>query len=254
MGLSGQNANQRNVDLSDLDVVRSLSEAHPRTARQRQVRLDVSPGCWSVGPITGAPSVQGLPEDDAWREEIARTFVGRAYADLSEPRSRTAVESIEMMLRVFAKDLLDDAHQYNAAKHGLAVNPMPSIGLTIGNAGQGGPLHHPGPAFQILEYAGEPRTWKMTTRWVDPEQTMAYQRIAVLLLRSVWSLGRVMHTDTTEATIFEMPAAIYDLVTKEGGFRFDRFSIGLGALLSTERQPPETNAPCEDLGTPTPPP
>lgn len=187
--------------------------------------------------------VEEVPDEDAWREEVARTFLGRAYEDLSEPRSRTAVESIEMTLRVFAKDLLDDAHPYNAAKHGLAVNPMPSIGLTIGNVGKSGPLHHAGPAFQILEYTGEPRTWKMTTRWVDPEQTMAYQRIAVLLLRSVWSVGKVMHTDTTQATIFNMPAAIYDLAKKEGGFRFDRFSIGLGALLSAKRQPPEASAP-----------
>lgn len=186
--------------------------------------------------------VEDVPDKEIWRDEIARTFLGRVYADLSEPRSRTAVESIEATLRVFAKDLLDDAHQYNAAKHGLAVNPMPSIGLTIGNASQGGPLHHAGPAFQILEYTGEPRTWKMTTRWVDPEQTIAYQRIAVLLLRSVWSVGKVVYTDTEEATVFEMPAAIYDLVPKEGGFRFGHFSIGLGALLSAERQPPETDA------------
>ena len=60
-------------------------------------------------------------------EKVARLFFGSADRSklgptLDERPFREGIENIDRWLRFFASNFLDDAHLYNALKHGLAVN------------------------------------------------------------------------------------------------------------------------------------
>ena len=175
-----------------------------------------------------------IPDETEWTEEIAWLFLAQHLEDIENPATLAAVDHIERSIRMYAADFLKDSHQYNAAKHGLAVNPVPDAALSIGDPDTDIYHTHTGPALHILEFDGNPRRWRMTTRWAKPETILAYQRVAVLLLRSLWTIGRARYTDADEIVIFEMPKPVYELVPREGS-SITQFSMDLRAMLDTQQ-------------------
>lgn len=95
-------------------------------------------------------------------------------------------------LRSFAKTWLDDAHLYNAAKHGLTVVPGRSS-LAVGEAS--GPLRSfgRGTGIEFLEHGpwqDDVRQWSLRTVWSSADRTLIEVEIACMLIRSLWTVAR----------------------------------------------------------------
>jgi hypothetical protein len=90
------------------------------------------------------------------------------------------------------REVLNNANVYNAAKHGLAVQPG-EVSFSLG----GRPGHKPlirqdGPALNHLEMSGnaDDRHWQLRTTWVNPLSNLARVHLMTLQIRNLFEAGR----------------------------------------------------------------
>lgn len=108
----------------------------------------------------------------------------------SEEEWAEAVRTVDQFLVRYAVNLLDDAHLYNAAKHGLAVKPG-EFGVTLG-AKENPIINRHGMALQYLEVIDD--EWKKTIEWVETETSLTYVWMAAELMEQLWNVGRQRYT------------------------------------------------------------
>lgn len=109
---------------------------------------------------------------------------------------KKSVESIEQWLTYFARIFVDDAHLFNALKHGLAVRAGSASVLlqTPADVTRKEPLiHADGSSVAFLEQAGDDKLWHETTRWVRPDRMLAEAEIAARMLENIWRVGRIRY-------------------------------------------------------------
>ena len=142
--------------------------------------------------------------DEAGYRSIAQVFWATVdHTKLSPPieesEFRAGIENIDKWLRFFARNFLDDAHLYNALKHGLAVNAGDSA-LKIGD---GEIFKADGPSLLYLGVKEEKdrRVWALTTRWIDLAHTMGACYIGIKLIETLWSVSRFRYTGKTDGQI-----------------------------------------------------
>ena len=103
-----------------------------------------------------------------------------------------AAENLEGLLNTLSSHWVRFGPMYNAAKHGFAVGAeedhvkMSSEQLTMETAG---------PAIQYLDYKKSDGRWMEATTFVDSPRSLALTGLAVLTLRSLWTVARSRYTD-----------------------------------------------------------
>jgi hypothetical protein len=140
----------------------------------------------------------GLPLDDARFRELAIVFyVGRPEQEHPQGEQiKKSIESIEQWLTHFAGVFVQDAHLFNALKHGLAVRAgSASMQIqTPADEGRETPLiQAKGSSVAFLEQAGDDRLWHETTRWVRPDRMLAEADVAARMLENIWRVGRIRY-------------------------------------------------------------
>lgn len=147
------------------------------------------------------------PIDDGRRAEIATVFYGSpkpAAATESEAnRIAASVENIELWLQHYAAWFLKESNLFNSLKHGLAVQPgessMELVTPVDEQRGAKPPLiHAKGPSVAFLEKSGDEKLWHNSTRWMEPDRLITEAQFATWLLRSIWQVGRVRYTRSTD--------------------------------------------------------
>lgn len=111
-----------------------------------------------------------------------------------------ALGNVDRFLVYYANHFLADAHLYNAAKHGLAVQPgEQAIRLDV----PGAPITAEGMALQFLEVKDD--KWQQTVAWVHPELSVVYTLTAIDLIEQLWTIARVRYTGSgeTELQVFD---------------------------------------------------
>ena len=107
-------------------------------------------------------------------------------------RRARAAENLEGLLNTLSSHWVRFGPMYNAAKHGFAVGAkedhvkMSAEQLTMETAG---------PAIQYLDYKKSDGRWMEATTFVDSPRSLALTSLAVLTLRSLWTVARSRYTD-----------------------------------------------------------
>jgi len=96
---------------------------------------------------------------------------------------------LRMLISEAIRIILDDAHIYNAAKHGMAIVSS-ELSLSIGDREDGDPLiHGEGPTLTFLEInqvSDSEKYWHQTSAWVNPRKSMAITYLLIELIESLW--------------------------------------------------------------------
>jgi hypothetical protein len=129
------------------------------------------------------------------RQAIANVFHRTYKRELfgpKTPRERAWNESLrlhEQYLRYFAHQYLDGAGLYNAAKHGLALSPQETAGVSLE-----GIAARDGPAILYLTLGRTPSQpiprWQEVLHWVDADQEIALIYRAITQIRMLWAAAR----------------------------------------------------------------
>jgi hypothetical protein len=96
-----------------------------------------------------------------------------------------SIRAVERFLVRFAHSLLADAHLYNAAKHGLAVQPA-EYGMRVDFPNM--PAFRDGMAIQYLEVKDD--SWYRTVQWVESEISATLVHSAADLMEQMWGVAR----------------------------------------------------------------
>ncbi len=134
-------------------------------------------------------------------DDIATVFlISSDCSDLSpEPTAEAwdkTLDNIDRFLVYYANHFLSDAHLYNAAKHGLAVQPgKMGMKLDVPDA----PITADGMALQFLEVKDD--KWQETVAWVHSDLSAVYIMTAISLIRQLWTVARIRYTDSAETKI-----------------------------------------------------
>jgi hypothetical protein len=152
--------------------------------------------------------VDSDPSDPAHLAAVARVFhLTDDWASLSPvppPQSEwnRSVENIEGYLRHFARQFLNRAGLYHAAKHGLALRPTEmSMKLDDGSV-----LSADGPVMQYLQIRdddGQPR-WSEVTHWVRSDMQMALVFRACQLIETLWEVARIRYLPGQRGGTFQL--------------------------------------------------
>jgi hypothetical protein len=143
--------------------------------------------------------VDGCPAD----EELAFVFLGRTERpdDIDEGVWRAVMDGYAAWLRAMALTFLDEAEAYNAIKHGLAV-AAGGAEVYVGSTALG---HGPSITFPVSsEWADGRRTWSLATRWVRRGEVVTHVHVAVLMVTTIWRVGkaRTTRSDDAEGVVF----------------------------------------------------
>jgi hypothetical protein len=191
---------------------------------------------------------------------LAGVFYGTEHpraGTVSEEDWDASLDNIEQWLTHFAEWFVDDAHVWNAVKHGLAIQSgEPSMQVTTPAdeaEGRDPPLiHAKGPAVTYLarRYPGSRRDqklWHISTRWTRPftiAHLMGEIHMACSLLRSIWQVGRGRYlSESQELRIYTSPIFREFLDSAETGVITNRMHIN---MLYEYAYPPELK--CSDCG------
>ena len=150
----------------------------------------------------------------AYRDRAATVFFGSSnWEDLSPAVSEDEwnhhLDLSIQWLSWFAAYILD-GEVYNAAKHGLGVQPK-NMALSVGVDGIPDLLNGSGPCLEYLhtsrDDAGQ-KHWRRTTKWVLLDKTFGSIHIACALIHRLWSVGSVHHGVCQEANLqlFDFPS------------------------------------------------
>lgn len=140
------------------------------------------------------------PKDDpANRDALARVFYGTADRTKLTPTPdasdfETGLANLEAWMRFFAQEFLDNAHLYNSVKHGLAVQP----GSAAMQLDDGSVISAEGPSVAYLEerMLDGRRVWAETTHWLKIGHLLAATYFGILLMRTLWEIGRARYRQT----------------------------------------------------------
>ena len=145
---------------------------------------------------------------DTVEHEIVDTDTDDLQADVRQiilglPRSRESLTDTQRdlshnmaeILRMFAKDWLDEAKSYNATKHGLTAVPGAaefSLGPQGGeqiNIASGDSLVH----LVHSTWSNNERQWSRTTRWITIEYAVTTVFIVHNMIESLWHVARARY-------------------------------------------------------------
>ncbi len=186
------------------------------------------------------------PGDAANLVALARVFqVTDDPAKLSktpipEDQWQKSLANIEGYLRAFARQFLDRAPLYNAAKHGLALLPS-EMSMRWGD---GAVVRADGPIIQYLEVRerdGRPR-WSKVNHWVKPDRQMAMIFRACQLIEKLWEVARLRYLPENRPKRFEVRlfggASWQDLMMSDaeevGGIVIEDMAIELTYFMTAE--------------------
>ena len=131
------------------------------------------------------------PLDAANLGAVARVFHftdhPETLSDVAIPQEQwnKSLNNIEGYLRAFARQFLDRAALYNAAKHGLALLPT-EMSMRLGD---GAVVSAEGPTIQYLDIRdrdGRPR-WTLVNHWVKSDRQLALTYRACQLIETLGS-------------------------------------------------------------------
>jgi hypothetical protein len=140
----------------------------------------------------------GSPLTTERARDLATVFYGGfPKEETTGDHFRASLASIEQWLTHFSRAFLDDAHMFNAVKHGLAIQAGASslqVGIPTDREGEASPLiRADGASIAFLERAGPDDLWSQSTRWVEPDWLMAEVRVACWLLENLWRAARIRY-------------------------------------------------------------
>jgi hypothetical protein len=103
-----------------------------------------------------------------------------------------AVDRIAPYLDHFGRVFLNRAEVYNAAKHGLTMQPGDTAIELVGVP----ELAVSGPSLAHLAYGEEDgeRVWVVKNRWLDVEQELALASVGYHLIDALWTVARIRYT------------------------------------------------------------
>ena len=131
-------------------------------------------------------------ETERLRVEVGEVWTGRNEApDADRDRWREAVDRIADYLSFVAQLLLERAGSYNAAKHGLAVQPGDSSIKLMGVDGV--EASGPGLAYLSENLSDGKRFTVVTNRWLDIERDLTLVYVIAQLLDGLWSVARIRY-------------------------------------------------------------
>lgn len=118
-----------------------------------------------------------------------------------------------------------DATVYNAAKHGLAVQP----GEAAFQLGDDELISRSGPAIEYLEVRDEygRRRWHRTTQWVDVGHSLAYVFVACRLMKGLMDVARARYTDQPLRGLDLFVEPRFENTLTGEGIEFTKLSFGL---------------------------
>jgi len=202
---------RRDVELEDerrsrFVIAESLALQHH--AAETLLRLYIShqgnPPCpWLVLAAERSPqafkqaveSLRDVGVDDL--DAMASVFYGLTSPPEGWPASdefKASIENVGSWLRHYSGVFLEGAHLYNAAKHGLAVQPGTAV-LRIAETDAGAPfMSATGPSLSFLEL-DEKKHWKWTTQWPSLELSVFSTLFACRLIENLWAVARLCYLD-----------------------------------------------------------
>jgi hypothetical protein len=123
-------------------------------------------------------------------------------AEMTNEVWEDATEALERLVINAAHRFLNDAHVYNAAKHGLAFHAS-EVGLSFGAEDSNGTgFSHEGLALTYLEMGppSDERRWQLTTQWMDPTQNIAITGLLIKQIKQLWESAQMNRHLATKRT------------------------------------------------------
>lgn len=139
-------------------------------------------------------------------------------------------DNIEHFLRYYAEAFVD-ADLYNAAKHGLAINPGEATVELADHEGEE-ILRAKGRAIEYLSEREEEdgvRTWTRATKWVDLELNVGFIFMATRFMESIWDIARARYCE-------QLPEAGIKFYDKQP--LFDQMFLGMDTIKLTTMHMP----------------
>jgi hypothetical protein len=157
------------------------------------------------------------------------------FAGVTEDAWSSHRDGLVLLIRHLIDEVLNGAHAYNAAKHGLALGAG-DLGLSLIPEGEEALFDHKGPALNYLELGGksDDRHWLLTSTFLSPPRNIAVITLTLSQIQSMWTVGKtVRHVDPPESPTFnplslETVKAVLE-VDQEMGFTPQGFSERLHA-------------------------
>ena len=153
-------------------------------------------------------ALAGSLGDDEVLDDLTEVFSYRATPESILGGDPTAMwkdhrAALRDLISEAIRIILDDAHIYNAAKHGMAIVSS-DLGVSIGDGEDGGPLiHQKGPVLTFLELnqvSDSEKYWHQTSAWVDPTKSMAITFLLIKLIDSLWRSAKAHFYIETAST------------------------------------------------------
>lgn len=129
-------------------------------------------------------------DDDRRLDDFMEVFVYTAdsskFPGVSDERWADHRGALRLIVGAALEEVLEHAHIYNAAKHGLAIL-ADEVGMSIGEVDGDPVIRQHGPALTYLERAPD---WQITTSWVQPERNIALTVLVMDQIRNLWNVAR----------------------------------------------------------------
>lgn len=125
---------------------------------------------------------------------------------LTDERWADHAEALKAVFQFAAMTFLGDSPLYNAAKHGFAVIPH-DMGMSL-ELSEDFPMKKDGPALTFLERTTKdgPTAWQESTQWVSAQWNLAWVKVIVDQIKSLWSSAKAhyqVRTDDEEGFWFQ---------------------------------------------------
>lgn len=154
-------------------------------------------------------ALAGSMDDDEVLDDLAEVFSYRSTPEFLVGGDPTAMwkdhrAGLRDLISESIRTILDDAHIYNAAKHGMAIVSS-DLGVSIGDSDDSDPLiHQKGPVLTFLELnqvSDSEKYWHQTSAWVDPTKSMAITFLLIRLMDSLWRSAKAHFCIETATTL-----------------------------------------------------
>lgn len=179
--------------------------------------------------------------DDEVLDDLTEVFSYSSTPEFLQGGDPTAMWSdhragLRDLITEMSRIILEDAHIYNAAKHGMAIVSSVS-GFSLGDSEDGEPLiHKEGPSLTFLELnqvSDSAKYWHQTSAWVDPRTSMAITYLLIQLIESLWRSAKAHYRIESTSKLPHLFSSnqISDLLSLhvKDGFNVDRMSERLHA-------------------------
>lgn len=141
-----------------------------------------------------------------------------AFSNVTSEQWADHREALVLIVRVAIDVILDEAHIYNAAKHGLALLAG-DVGMQIGPEAEPALIAQKGPALTYLERTPH-GPWQVTTAWVRTERNLGVAYLVISQIESLWKVAQTHRLNRDPSVLMPLEAAkvrhVIDLEMKEG--------------------------------------